>query len=316
MLYTLVEPHRGHEVAYNRWYERDHFYAGCQIGAYNFAGARFVSTAPLKAPALPRRGTARWWPTRRSAATSASTTCSTATTTSGTGGRSTRSTRCTPAGRMFERARPHPHRALPVRVGAPPRRRRRAGRAHPRPPVRRDGLGASSSRPTASTGAERRRPGCASTYLPRCCPDRRWPPCSASARCRSWPTRRATSRVTRRWTSGCCCSASSTRIPTARFGAVSSARWAPPWPRRPASAAVQWASPFIGTVPGTDTYTDQLWVGPVAPATTIRPPGPARPPATGAGDTRSADDMDDEPGHGWSSGRTPADGSSPPPCGG
>ena len=48
MLYTLVEPHRGHQVAYNRWYERDHFYAGCQIGAYNFAGARFVATAPLK----------------------------------------------------------------------------------------------------------------------------------------------------------------------------------------------------------------------------------------------------------------------------
>jgi len=48
MLYTLVEPHRGHEVDYNRWYERDHFYAGCQIGAYNFAGARFVATAPLK----------------------------------------------------------------------------------------------------------------------------------------------------------------------------------------------------------------------------------------------------------------------------
>ena len=28
MLVTLVEPRRGHEVAYNRWYERDHFYAG------------------------------------------------------------------------------------------------------------------------------------------------------------------------------------------------------------------------------------------------------------------------------------------------
>ena len=28
MLFTLVEPRRGHEVAYNRWYERDHFYAG------------------------------------------------------------------------------------------------------------------------------------------------------------------------------------------------------------------------------------------------------------------------------------------------
>lgn len=55
MLYTLVEPHRGHQVAYNRWYERDHFYAGCQIGAYNFAGARFVATAPLKGLRQPDR---------------------------------------------------------------------------------------------------------------------------------------------------------------------------------------------------------------------------------------------------------------------
>jgi hypothetical protein len=49
MLFTLVEPRRGHEVAYNRWYERDHFYAGCMIGPYNFAGKRFVATADLKA---------------------------------------------------------------------------------------------------------------------------------------------------------------------------------------------------------------------------------------------------------------------------
>jgi hypothetical protein len=49
LLYTLVEPHRGHEVAYNRWYERDHFYAGCMVGPHNFAGRRFVATAPLKA---------------------------------------------------------------------------------------------------------------------------------------------------------------------------------------------------------------------------------------------------------------------------
>ena len=49
MLFTLVEPHRGHEVAYNRWYERDHFYAGCMVGPYNFAGKRFVATADLKA---------------------------------------------------------------------------------------------------------------------------------------------------------------------------------------------------------------------------------------------------------------------------
>lgn len=49
LLFTLVEPHRGHEVAYNRWYERDHFYAGCMIGPYQFAGKRFVATADLKA---------------------------------------------------------------------------------------------------------------------------------------------------------------------------------------------------------------------------------------------------------------------------
>ena len=47
MLFTVVEPHRGHEVAYNRWYERDHFYAGCMVGPYNFAGRRFVATAEL-----------------------------------------------------------------------------------------------------------------------------------------------------------------------------------------------------------------------------------------------------------------------------
>ena len=47
-LLTLVEPHKGQEVAYNRWYERDHFYAGCLIGAGWFAGKRWVATKPLK----------------------------------------------------------------------------------------------------------------------------------------------------------------------------------------------------------------------------------------------------------------------------
>ncbi len=47
-LLTLVDPHHGHEVAYNRWYERDHFYAGCLIGAGWFAGKRWVATKPLK----------------------------------------------------------------------------------------------------------------------------------------------------------------------------------------------------------------------------------------------------------------------------
>jgi len=48
MLFTLVDPHRGHEVAYNRWYERDHFYAGCMVGPWLFAGRRFVATRALK----------------------------------------------------------------------------------------------------------------------------------------------------------------------------------------------------------------------------------------------------------------------------
>ena len=48
ILLTVVEPHRGHEVDYHRWYERDHFYSGCMIGPYNFAGRRYVATAALK----------------------------------------------------------------------------------------------------------------------------------------------------------------------------------------------------------------------------------------------------------------------------
>ena len=45
ILFTLVEPHRGQAVAYNRWYERDHFYAGCMVGPWCFAGRRFVATS-------------------------------------------------------------------------------------------------------------------------------------------------------------------------------------------------------------------------------------------------------------------------------
>jgi hypothetical protein len=47
-LFTLVEPHKGHEVAYNRWYERDHFYAGCMNGPFYFSGRRWVCTRDLK----------------------------------------------------------------------------------------------------------------------------------------------------------------------------------------------------------------------------------------------------------------------------
>jgi hypothetical protein len=53
LLFTMVEPHRGHEVAYNRWYERDHFYAGCMVGKWQFAGARYVATRECKAKRYP-----------------------------------------------------------------------------------------------------------------------------------------------------------------------------------------------------------------------------------------------------------------------
>jgi hypothetical protein len=53
VLFTLVEPEAGHEVAYNRWYERDHFYAGCLDGPHCFAGDRFVAPKALKALRYP-----------------------------------------------------------------------------------------------------------------------------------------------------------------------------------------------------------------------------------------------------------------------
>jgi len=54
LLFTMVEPHKGHEVAYNRWYERDHFYAGCMIGAWQFAGSRYVATRECKERRYPK----------------------------------------------------------------------------------------------------------------------------------------------------------------------------------------------------------------------------------------------------------------------
>jgi len=48
MLFTMVDPNPGFEVAYNRWYERDHFYAGCMIFPGLFAGHRWVAPRYLK----------------------------------------------------------------------------------------------------------------------------------------------------------------------------------------------------------------------------------------------------------------------------
>jgi hypothetical protein len=48
MLLTLVDPTKGFESAYNRWYERDHYYGGCLIGPHCLAGSRWVAPRALK----------------------------------------------------------------------------------------------------------------------------------------------------------------------------------------------------------------------------------------------------------------------------
>src|SRR5262245_9312476 len=48
VLVSLLDPEPGREAAFHRWYERDHFYAGVMMGAWFFAGRRFVATRALK----------------------------------------------------------------------------------------------------------------------------------------------------------------------------------------------------------------------------------------------------------------------------
>ncbi|MCK7627482.1 hypothetical protein MUU72_31050 [Streptomyces sp. RS10V-4] len=47
-LITMVEPHPGHERAYNRWYEDDHYLAGAMAMPWIFAGRRWVATRELQ----------------------------------------------------------------------------------------------------------------------------------------------------------------------------------------------------------------------------------------------------------------------------
>ena len=48
MLLTMVDPNPGFESAYNRWYERDHYYAGCMVAPHQMAGSRWVAPRRLK----------------------------------------------------------------------------------------------------------------------------------------------------------------------------------------------------------------------------------------------------------------------------
>ncbi len=45
---SYIEPHPGKAIAFNRWYERDHFPATVKAGPGVFAGARFVATRTCK----------------------------------------------------------------------------------------------------------------------------------------------------------------------------------------------------------------------------------------------------------------------------
>lgn len=54
-LITMVEPHPGHEFAYNRWYEDDHYYAGAMAMPWMFAGRRWVATRELQELRYPEK---------------------------------------------------------------------------------------------------------------------------------------------------------------------------------------------------------------------------------------------------------------------
>jgi hypothetical protein len=52
-LITMVEPHPGHDRAYNRWYEDDHFISGAMAMPWMFAGRRWVATRELQSLRYP-----------------------------------------------------------------------------------------------------------------------------------------------------------------------------------------------------------------------------------------------------------------------
>lgn len=62
---AYIEPHAGQAQAFNRWYERDHMYAATTAGAGAFSGARWIATRACKA-VRPADGTWFGEPTRGS----------------------------------------------------------------------------------------------------------------------------------------------------------------------------------------------------------------------------------------------------------
>ncbi len=255
MLLTLVEPNPGFERAYNRWYERDHYYAGCLVGPWLFAGSRWVAPRTLKDRRWPadsiiadRSMPAATWPsTGWSRAT---------TTTTSSRGPSLRSGTSTPTD-GGSRAHPRPHRALqPVGHGVP-RRGPGPGGAGPRPPLRRAGhpvvgrplgyrrgplhrqLAADHLGRRSSTGSDIE---IASAWVPRC-------PTKAPATYPwTWGRRRAAR------TGWCSCSSSGETPGPPPTGSATYTEGV----EAAGLADLLLAAPFFRTVIGTDTYVDEL----------------------------------------------------------
>ena len=257
LLFTMVEPEKGHEVEYNRWYEHDHFYSGCMIGAVAVRGRPVRRHPAPEGPSLPGRDRHDPRPPHR-VLPRRSTGCSTATTTSGTAGRSNRSTGCTRTGACSTSA-PHPHAALRARVGAhrrDPTRLHHRARARPRVPGPGRRAPATSEEGTPTTRSTR---GSSDTYLPEAMratlgsrPRARAPRCS---RCST--TVPPTSPRRRRGRTGSCSSTSSTTTPP-RAGPTATPTIGEAIEASGLATHV-WTGPFIQTDFGTDTYTDELW---------------------------------------------------------
>ena len=188
--------------------------------------------------------------------TSRSTGCSKATTASGTAGRSTRSTSCTPTAACSPSATTSTPRSTTTSGsqgrdadGVPPELaldHRFAGMVavigELADGVEHDDIDALVPRqrmPALIDGIERSRSGCA----------------SRRSRCSS--TRRVTCRA-RRASSVASCSLYFTDDDPAESWAAFASRGRGVEGER-ARAGLLWAAPFIPTIPGTDTYTDQLW---------------------------------------------------------
>ena len=256
LLFTMVEPEQGHEVEYNRWYEHDHFYSGCMVGPWQFAGDRFVATRRLKDLRYPAE--TDMTPDPLTGSYLAVYWVLAVTTTSGTGGRSSRSTWLHANGRMFEE-RTHVHTLLYEKRWAHRARTRRLhhrARARPRLP--------GAGRRVPATSKEGHTHDEVDAWFQRHLPPRR------DARSRGAPSSCSTRRR---------CRCSTTVPPTCRAPAAGPNRflqlhfldhdpeegWADGYAtigqaiEASGLATHVWTGPFIQTDFGTDTYTDELW---------------------------------------------------------